>query len=407
MIHSIFVPVHRTRACAASLAAAVLAACVTTPEPTPTSPPATLPARYASAAWSDLPGLATDRVGEAWPAFRAGCRVLLDQAATATAWRKPCVAAEAIDGRNDDAVRAFLSAHFSPYAVAFPDGRVTGLVTGYYEPMLAGSRVRTEQFKVPIFAPPDDLVVVDLATLHPELKDRRVRARIEGRRAVPYWSRREIEAGKAALAGKALAHVAEPIDAFFLQIQGSGRIELPDGSVMRVGYADQNGHPYRAVGRVLVERGELTLERSSMQAIREWGERNPDQLPTLLDENPSYVFFREVAPPPSGTPEAAIDGPPGALGVPLVPRRAVAVDPRAIPLGAPAWLATTFPQSGEPLQRLVLAQDTGGAIHGAVRADLFWGHGDEAGRDAGSMRQQGRLWLLWPIGVPLPGAAVP
>jgi membrane-bound lytic murein transglycosylase A len=196
--------------------------------------------------------------------------------------------------------------------------------------------------------------------------------------------------------------VADPVEAFFLQVQGSGRVELDDGSVIRVGYDDQNGHPYQSIGRILVERGELPLERASLQGIREWGQRNPAKLPALLDENPSYVFFREVPPPAPGTLDAAIDGPIGSLGVPLLRGRTVAVDPRSIPLGTPVYLATTYPLSERPLERLVLAQDTGGAIRGAVRADFFWGFGDEAGREAGRMRQQGRLWLLWPRGVPLP-----
>jgi len=172
--------------------------------------------------------------------------------------------------------------------------------------------------------------------------------------------------------------------------------------VMRVGYADQNGHPYTPVARVLIERGEMTREEASMQAIRAWANANPDRVAALLDANASYVFFRELAPPAPGSPEAAIDGPTGALGVPLLPRRTIAVDPRAIPLGAPVWLATTEPPSARPLERMVVAQDTGGAIRGAVRADLFWGHGDEAADRAGRMKEEGRLWLIWPRGAPLP-----
>ena len=179
-------------------------------------------------------------------------------------------------------------------------------------------------------------------------------------------------------------------------------MKLADGSVMRVGYADQNGHPYRSIGRVLIDRGEITLDRASMQGIREWGRRHPDQLPALLAENPSYVFFREVPAPLPGSLEAKIDGPIGALGVPVLAGRSIAVDTRSIPLGAPIFLATTYPLSTRPLQRLVLAQDTGGAIRGAVRADFFWGFGDDAGREAGRMKQGGRMWLLWPkdAGVP-------
>ncbi len=367
-------------------------------------PETTLPATFTRASWNELPGFVTDRVSEAWPALRVGCRALLASARAAPTWRKPCEAAEAIDGQDETAVRAFLAAHFSPYAVAFPDGRRDGLVTGYYEPKLMGSRERTPRFGVPVYAVPDDLLVVELAELHPELANRRVRARLEGRRVVPYWSRHDIERGAAPLAGKALAYVADPLDAFFLQIQGSGRVELADGTVIRLGYADQNGHPYRAIANVLIARGEMTLEQASMQAIRDWARANPDGLRALLDENPSYVFFREIPPPPRGTLDATIDGPLGSLGVPLLARRTIAVDSRAIPLGAPVWLATKQPSSGAPVERLVLAQDTGGAIRGAVRADFFWGAGDEAAQEAGRMREAGRLWILWPTDVALPAA---
>lgn len=167
---------------------------------------------------------------------------------------------------------------------------------------------------------------------------------------------------------------------------------------MRVGYADQNGQPYRSVARVLIDRGELSPDRASMQAIKEWGRQHPEALPELLGQNPSYVFFREVTPDPAAT----IDGPFGTLGVPLAAGRAIAVDPRSIPLGAPVFLATTWPLSTRPLNRLVLAQDTGGAIRGPLRVDLFWGFGEEAAREAGRMKQATRLWLLWPKEAPLP-----
>jgi membrane-bound lytic murein transglycosylase A len=180
-------------------------------------------------------------------------------------------------------------------------------------------------------------------------------------------------------------------------------VRLAEGGIMRVGYADQNGHPFRSIGRLLVERGELPLEKASMQGIKDWGRRNPEKLYPLLDENPSYVFFREVPAPAPGTPEAEIDGPIGTLGVPLLRERTLAVDPRSIPLGAPVFLATTQPLSSRPLQRLMLAQDTGGAIRGAVRADFFWGFGEDAGRQAGRMKQDGRMWLLWPVNAGPPG----
>ena len=350
------------------------------------------------ASFDALPGWADDRQDAAWPALQAGCRALTAAPNSSAVWRAPCESAASVDGSDPRAVRAFLESQFSPYRIVAADGTDSGTVTGYYEPILAGSRAPTEKFSAPLYAVPDDLLTVDLASLYPELKDKRVRGRVEGKRVVPYWPRADIERGSAPLAGKAIAYVAEPVDAFFLQIQGSGRIRMDDGTVMRVGYADQNGHPFRSIARVLIERGELTLERASKQAIEAWGRANPDKLPALLDENPSYVFFREIPAPAPGSLEAAIDGPIGTLGVPLLAERTIAVDARVVPLGAPVFLATTYPLSQRPLTRLVLAQDTGGAIRSAVRAGLFWGAGDAAGREAGRMRQEGRMWLLWPKG---------
>jgi membrane-bound lytic murein transglycosylase A len=220
-----------------------------------------------------------------------------------------------------------------------------------------------------------------------------LRGRIDGRRVVPYYTRADIEAGKGNLAGREILWVDDAVDLFFLHIQGSGKITLDTGEVVRVSYADQNGHPYKSVGRLLVERGELTLDQASMQGIKMWGTRNPEKLPELLDANASYVFFREQ--PVNGA------GPLGALGVPLTPTRSVAVDPRAVPLGAPVFLSTTWPNSTLPLNRLMMAQDTGGAIKGAVRADFYWGSGNEAGMQAGRMRQTGKIWVLLPAGFPL------
>ncbi len=359
------------------------------------------------------PGWREDALEQAWPAFLVGCDKLLANAAangtngngadgprpapgSASAWREPCTAASAVDASNAQSVRAFFESHFSPYAVLSQDGQATGLVTGYYEPLLSGSRTRDARFGVPLYSPPDDLLTIDLVSLYPELKGKRLRGRVVGKRVVPYWAREDIEAGKAPVAGHELVYVDDPVEAFFLQIQGSGRIQLADGSVVRVGYADQNGQPYRSIGRVLADRGEMPIERTSMQNIREWGRRNPDKLPEFMNANPSYVFFREVPSPAPGTLEARIDGPIGSLGVPLLARRTAAVDTRAIPLGAPIWLATTYPSTAQPLQRLLMAQDTGGAIRGAVRADFFWGFGGDAGREAGRMKQEGQIWVLWP-----------
>ena len=351
-------------------------------------------------AFTDLPGWNDDAQQDAWPSFTASCTALLARPTSTVAWSAACTFASTIDGRDALAVRTFFEQHFSAYQVVAADGETRGLVTGYYEPLLHGSRQRDERNRFPLYAPPDDLLTVDLAELYPELKDKRVRARVDGKRVVPYWTRADIDAGKALVAGKELLFVDDPIEAFFLQIQGSGRVSLPDGTIVRLGYADQNGQPYRSIGRVLVDRGELPLDKASMQGIKQWGRDHPDALPALLAENPSYVFFREAFPNPA----AGIDGPVGALGVPLAAGRGIAVDPRFIPLGAPVFVATTWPLSTRPLNRLMLAQDTGGAIRGPLRADWFWGFGEGAAQQAGRMKQDGRMWLLWPKGTspPLP-----
>jgi len=394
---------HHLRAAVAALFV-ILAGCQTVPPaPPPVTPPAAPVARFTPVDWRELPGWGDDDVAQAWPAFVVGCRTLATR--SPSPWKAPCDAASRVDGTSTAAVRAFFMEHFSPYRIANDEGGDAGLVTGYYEPLLEGSRTPTAQYTIALYGIPDDLLVVDLSTLYPELKDKRVRGRVEGRKVVPYWPRADIERGAAPVNGKALAYVADPVEAFFLEIQGSGRIALNDGSVMRLGYADQNGHPYRSVARVLIDRGEMTRDTASMQAIRSWVHAHPSEARALLDENPSYVFFRELPKPPAGSLDAAIDGPLGSLGVPLLAERTIAVDARHVPLGAPVYLATTRPSSSAPLQRLTMAQDTGGAIRGPVRADFFWGFGTQAGREAGRMRQDGRMWLLWPKGAPLPRAA--
>lgn len=293
---------------------------------------------------------------------------------------------------EESAARTFFEANFSAYRIVAADGNGEGLITGYYEPVLKGRRAQAPGFRQPVYGVPEDLVTVELGDLHPELRNLRLRGRLQGQRLVPYYSRAEIEAAPAYPA-RPLAWVADAVELFFMQIQGSGLIEFSPEDRVRLGFADQNGHPYRSLGRYLIDRGELKLEQASMQGIKAWGAANPAKLREALNANPSYVFFRELAPPTSPQ-----DGPPGALGVPLTPGYSIAADPRYVPTGAPVFLSTTYPLSTRPLERLVMAQDTGGAIRGAIRADFFWGTGDEAGTQAGRMRQQGRLWLLWPRG---------
>jgi len=307
--------------------------------------------------------------------------------AAGSALRGTCEAARALPAEDEAAALAFIEARFQAWAVLSADGAAEGMVTGYYEPVLAGSRTRSERFREPVYGIPPDLVTVELENVKPELKGLRLRGRMAGNRLVPYWSRAEIEANSDFRA-PVIAWVEDPVELFFLQIQGSGQLELGAGERLRLGYADQNGHPYRSLGMILVERGELTLNQASMQGIKSWAAANPRKLREMLDANPSYVFFREM--PDTGA------GPVGTLGVPLTAGYSIAVDPRSVPLGAPVFLATTWPLQVQPLQRLMAAQDTGGAIRGAVRADFYWGSGSEAGALAGRMRQQGRMWILWP-----------
>ena len=342
----------------------------------------------APASFADLPGWRDDDLAGAWSAFRAGCRALRFR----EHWRTVCELAEPLEGPDAEAIRAYFEASFVPYRVANPDGSEEGMVTGYYEPRLRGSRERRAPYLHPLYAPPDDLLVIDLTSVAPETKHLRLRGRLDGRRVVPYYSRAEIENGAAPVAGKEIVYIDDAIEAFFLQIQGSGRVRLESGEELRVGYADQNGHPYQSIGRYLVATGELKLGEASLQGIQAWAQANPARVVELLNQNPSYVFFRELPP--------ADAGPIGALGVPLTAERSIAVDPRFVPLGAPVYLATTHPNSSVPLERLMIAQDTGGAIRGPVRADFFWGSGPDAGLLAGRMRQQGRMWVLLPKGMP-------
>jgi len=360
----------------------------------PPPPPPKVPVLEA-VTWEMVEGWPGDDPGAALVAFRQSCRAI----GRKPAWEDVCAEAARIDPIDLEAVNAFFSGSFIPYRVSRPDGKETGLITGYYVPDLEGSRTPSEQFAWPLYGVPDDLLIVDLSSVYPDLANYRLRGRLVGRKVVPYWDRAQIDGDQAPLLGKELLWVRDPVELFFLHIQGSGRIQLEDGERLMVHYADQNGYPFRSIGKLLLERGEMTREQMSMQAIRNWARSHPEEMRSLLAENPSYVFFSEL--PADDRP------PPGALGVRLTAERSLAVDPRTIPLGAPVFLSTTRPSSAEPLRRLMTAQDTGGAIKGEVRADFFWGMGDDAGELAGRMKQQGRLWVLWPTGALPPGAEQP
>jgi membrane-bound lytic murein transglycosylase A len=354
--------------------------------PEPSAPVTPSAPSLKSTDWSALTGWEDDDVLPALDAFLQSCAVLKKQ----PLWQDTCIQAESMRGQDSYSIRRFFEARFVPHQVLNADGSDNGLITGYYEPLLKGSRTRSERYRYPLYGTPDELLVVDLSELHPQLKNMRLRGRLQGRKVVPFYTRSEISSNPAALQGKELLWVDDEVDLFFLQIQGSGRVVLENGEVVRVGFSDQNGHPYKSVGKLLVERGELPLEKASMQGIKAWGQRNPHKLGELLQQNASFVFFRELPPD--------LSAPIGSLGVPLTPGRSLAVDPRVIPKGAPVFLATTWPNTGKELHRLMVAQDTGGAIKGGVRADFFWGFGEEAAAQAGKMRQTGKMWVLIPVG---------
>lgn len=368
--------------------------------PAPACPPTTPPpaakteaaVRFEPASYAALPTTRDQDWAAALSALRASCQVL----AKRPAWTLACAEAGIAPA---EVARQFFENRFTPYRVisaTLVDGQETrretqGLMTGYYEPLLRGSRTRTAPYLTPLYRVPDDLLVIDLASLYPELGKLRLRGRLEGRKVVPYDSRAQIGEGKR-LAGQELVWVDDPLAAFFLQVQGSGRVQLPDGSQIRLGYADQNGHPYKAIGRWLIDQGHLKASEVSMQSITDWARRNPKRRDELLDQNPSYVFFRESA---VGNPA---EGPRGALGVALTPQASIAVDRRFIPLGAPLVIAARQPEVGIDFARPVLAQDTGGAIRGPLRFDYFWGFGPSAGERAGRQKSEVQAWLLVPKG---------
>jgi len=345
---------------------------------------------YIRGNWDDLPNTTDADLLAGFLAWRSACvqRLLRDPV-----WAASCRLALPLP-EEASAIRHFLLSQFELYRLQAANGD-QGLITGYYEPIYPGSQQADAQAHIPVYGVPTDMISVALDELYPELKGKRLRGRLEGQSLKPYADAAQIRTQ--GVNAPILAWLHDPMDLQFLQIQGSGRIQLADGRQLRLSYADQNGHPYRAIGRWLIEQGELKKEEVSMRRIREWALAHPERVPELLASNPSYVFFNLGPDSP--------EGPRGSLNVPLTAGYSVAIDRKVIPLGSLLWLSTTRPD-GQALNRPVAAQDTGGAISGEVRADLFWGTGDAAGELAGSMKQQGRLWLLWPKGTPLPEAAL-
>jgi membrane-bound lytic murein transglycosylase A len=370
---------------------------VPAPEPAPAKPPERL--TLSPVAFTDLPGWGDDDAAQVLPAMRRSCARLQalpadralhpgePQFGTAAAWQAPCAA---LPAKGDAAAtRAYFERWFRPFRAAAND-TPTGLFTGYYEAELKGARQRGGAYTVPLYRAPGDLVQVDLGQFADEFKGRTIAGRVDGGKLVRYPERAQIESGLLRDKGLELLWVDDPVDLFFLQVQGSGRVTLAEGGTIRVGFAGHNGHGFVAIGKLLLESGKMARDKVSMQAIRDWLRANPTEARALMNQNPRYIFFREI-------PAAEGDGPIGAQGVPLTPGRSLAVDRRFLPMGVPLWLDTTMPgATDKKLRRLMVAQDTGGAILGPVRGDFFWGTGEPALAEAGKMRSQGSYYLLLP-----------
>ncbi len=367
----------------------------------------------------DLDGWNPIGIRQSLDAFQRSCEVILNRPpdtpmvsdrpafGTARDWAAVCEEALSLENVTNAEAQRFFRDRFRPHRVAMGTD-ATGLFTGYYEPQLRGSRDKTATYSVPLHRPPSDLIHVNLGEFRPSLKGERLFGRIDGQRLVPYHERAYIADGELDGRGLEIAWVDSRVDRFFLQIQGSGRVLLRDSSLIRVGYAGANGQPYRAIGRDLIEMGEVPREEMSMQAIRSWLADNPDRVGELLEKNRSYVFFQER------TDLDASEGPIGAQGVPLTPGVSLAVDAGYLPYGAPLWLSTKRPLAeaelrsgavpadtldGVPVarfRRMMIAQDTGGAIRGAVRGDVFWGAGDRAADIAGRMKSRGTYIVFLP-----------
>jgi membrane-bound lytic murein transglycosylase A len=334
-----------------------------------------VPSNYSSAiasfravSWSALPGWRDDDLSQAWPAWLRSCEALRKRNSEIN-WRQVCSQVTGISARDSQAIRLYFEDNFQAYEIRNSAGSETGLVTGYYEPVMNGSQTRTSIYSVPLYAYPNAW---------------------RQTRPNPGPSRADLMAS-GILKGSEIAWVQDPVAAAFMQIQGSGKIRLPDGRVLRLGYAGTNEQPFKSFAQWLLDRKDITRSEATMQGISQWAKRNPDRVNEMLNANPRFVFFKELP----GNVSADL-GPTGALNVPLTTERSIAIDLQAMPLGAPVFLATTKPLSDQALQKLVMAQDTGKAIVGGVRADYYWGSGDTAGEMAGRMKQNGKMWVLLP-----------
>lgn len=350
--------------------------CVTTPYT------GKYPGRGDIISWQDLPGWNKDEIEAILPALKNNCltKKLPD------GWNNICAEISIMNFDDNETARSYIETRFVARELVSDEGS-EGLLTGYYEPLLNGSLKPDSRYRFPVYKRPENLVTIKLSSLYPELEGKTMRGRLEGNQVLPFYSRGEIDSRKKLLSGLEIAWVDDAVDLFFLHIQGSGKIKLPDGQIMSVGYADQNGHPYESIGTNLIRRGELEAEEVSLYTIKNWLAAHPDEANQILYSNPSYIFFTKR--------DNKLSGPIGSLGVPLTAERSIAIDKKFIELGSLVWLETVLPgEQGEPYQRLMAAQDTGGAINGVVRADIFFGRGERARDLAGTMKQPGRLYVL-------------
>lgn len=361
------------------------------------------PLKLVSASFASLRGWSTDDAGPALMAFRRSCEVLLREppsqrmsgagyAGQVGDWRQVCGAA-ATAPSDAKGARAWFENWFAPFELHAGAER-EALFTGYYEPEIAASRTRDGAYTTPVYGLPADFVTADLGLFRPDLAGTRIAGRVVDSRLVPFPVRAQIDA-EGLDDAPVLLYARDPVALFFLQIQGSGRARFEDGTLLRLAYAGQNGRPYTPVGRVLIENGEIDRAHMSMQAIRGWLFAHPQEAQRVMEADQSYVFFREL---PLGDPAL---GSPGSEGVPLTPRTSIAVDPAMHALGIPMFLATDAPAPDpakplRPFATLCIAQDTGGAIKGSLRADIFWGYGADAESVAGRMKSQGRFYVFLP-----------
>jgi len=355
-----------------------------------------LPFDLQAVTFAELPGFQTEPLQEAWPVFMRSCEKIISlpqdfvflNGQKAAPWAQVCQKAHSENPLTAVQIKQFFQSHFTPYRVSAL-GKKTGLFTGYYEPQVLGSLSPSQEYTVPLYKRPADLVLVEnlfvLRPDKPDYKGVRIAGRLQDGSLKPYYSRAEIENSRV-LKGQELVWLADPIDAFFVQVQGSATVMLPSGKTLRLAYAGTNGHPYTSLGSVMLAKKLLIKDEITMQSIRAWLKNNISEARALMQHNASFVFFKIIDGP----------GPLGGQDLILTPGRSLAIDPAFIAYGTPLWLTIQGDAHQPALQRLVIAQDKGGAIKGGIRGDLFWGTGADAASKAGKMKATGTYYVLLP-----------